>query len=97
MLRRGLIGLVFASALTFSAGAAEVIVRVAPPAAIVETRPAAPGAGYVWLGGYHRWNGTAYAWVPGKWELPPRPHAHWVAHRWVKRGGGWVFVEGHWR
>lgn len=97
MLRRGLIGLVFASALTFSAGAAEVIVRVAPPAAIVETRPAAPGAGYVWIGGYHRWNGTAYAWVPGKWELPPRPHARWVAHRWVKRGGGWVFVEGRWR
>jgi hypothetical protein len=97
MLRRGLIGLVFASALTFSAGAADVIVRVAPPAAIVETRPAAPGAGYVWQAGYHRWNGTAYAWVPGKWELPPRPHARWVAHRWVKRGGGWVFVEGRWR
>jgi hypothetical protein len=97
MLKRGLLGLVFASALTFSAGAAEVIVRVAPPAAIVETRPASPGAGYVWLGGYHRWDGNAYAWVPGKWEQPPRPHAHWVAHRWVKRGGGWTFVEGRWR
>ena len=97
MLRRGLIGLVFASALTFSAGAAEVIVRVAPPAAIVETRPVAPGAGYVWIGGYHRWDGAAYAWVPGRWVLPPRPRARWVAHRWVRRGGGWVFVEGHWR
>ena len=97
MLRRGLLGLVFASALTFSAGAAEVIVRVAPPAAIVETRPVAPGAGYVWIGGYHRWDGAAYAWVPGRWELPPRPRARWVAHRWVRRGGGWVLVEGHWR
>lgn len=97
MLRKGLIGLVFAGALTFSAVGAEVIVRVAPPAPIVETRVAAPGAGYVWIGGYHQWNGSAYAWVPGRWALPPRPHARWVAHRWVRRNGGWAFVEGRWR
>jgi hypothetical protein len=97
MLRKGLIGLVFASALAFNIASAEVVVRVAPPAAIVETRPAAPGAGYVWIDGYHQWNGTAYAWVPGRWETPPRPHARWVAHRWVHRHGGYVLVEGHWR
>ena len=38
-----------------SAQAAEVIVTVAPPAAIVETRPVAPHGHYVWVGGYHRW------------------------------------------
>jgi hypothetical protein len=97
MFRKALTGLVFAGALTFGAYAADVIVRVAPPAPVVETRPAAPGAGYVWIGGYHKWDGAAYNWVPGRWEQPPRPHARWVAHRWVHRGGGWVFAEGHWR
>jgi hypothetical protein len=29
--------------------------------------------------------------------MPPHPHAHWVAHRWVHRNGGYVFVEGRWR
>lgn len=97
MLRKSLMGLAFASALTLGTAMAEVVVRVAPPAAVVETRPAAPGAGYVWINGYQNWNGSAYVWVPGRWELPPHPHARWVAHRWVHRGGGYVMVEGHWR
>src|ERR1700683_1909500 len=97
MLRRGLIGLVLAGALAISVLAAEIVVRVAPPAPIVETRGVAPGPGYVWISGYHNWNGTAHVWVPGRWEQPPRPHARWVAHRWVKRHGGWVLVEGRWR
>jgi|SRR5580704_87257 hypothetical protein len=97
MLRKGLLGLVFASALTLSAVAAEVVVRVAPPVAIVESRGVAPGRGYVWQSGYHRWDGNAYAWTAGTWAAPPRPGAHWVAHRWVRRHGGYVFVEGRWR
>jgi hypothetical protein len=76
---------------------AEEIIRVRPPAVIVEKRGIAPSPGHVWIGGYHRWDGHAYAWVPGRWDLPPRPHAVWVAPRWVHRGGGWVFVEGRWR
>src|ERR1700733_3987127 len=97
MLRKGLIGLVFATALTFSAASAELIVKVAPPAAVVETRGVAPGPNYVWVPGYQQWNGSAYVWVPGKWETPPRPGERWVAHRWVPRHGGYVFVEGHGR
>lgn len=80
-----------------TAMAGEVVVNIRPPAAIVETRGPAPGPGFVWIAGYHRWDGRAYAWVPGRWERPPRPHAVWVAHRWVKRGHGWVLIEGHWR
>jgi len=76
---------------------AEVIVNVRPPAPIVETRPAAPGPGYVWIAGYHAWNGTAYVWTRGRWERPPHPGARWVAHRWVRRGHGWVLMQGHWR
>jgi hypothetical protein len=98
MVRRGLIAVVFAGALAVSSAfAAEVFVRIAPPRPIVETRVVAPGPGYVWVGGYHSWNGNAYVWVPGRWDRPPRPHARWVAHHWVRRHGGYVLVEGHWR
>jgi hypothetical protein len=92
-----LIGLVFAGALTFSAAVAEVVVRIAPPRAVIETRGPRPGPNHVWIGGYHRWDGNAYAWTPGRWEQPPRPRARWVEHRWVHRRGGYVFVEGRWR
>jgi len=97
MFRKSLMGFVFASALAFSAAGAEVVIRVAPPREIVETRVPAPSRGHVWIAGYHRWDGHAYVWVPGRWELPPRPHARWVKHHWVHRGGGYVLVEGHWR
>jgi hypothetical protein len=80
-----------------AASYAQVYVRVGPPAPIVEHRPVAPGRGYVWIGGYHRWDGGRYVWVPGRWDRPPREHAVWVPHRWVHRHGGWVLVEGHWR
>ena len=65
-----------------SAQAAEVIVAVAPPAAIIETRPVAPHGHYVWVGGYQSWNGRAYAWVPGRWDMPPHGHSVW----WVTAG-----------
>jgi hypothetical protein len=80
-----------------AANAAEVIVKIAPPTPIVEHRVAAPGPGFVWVAGYHRWDGNAYVWVPGEWRNPPHPHAHWVAHKWVHRHGGYVLVEGHWK
>jgi len=92
------IGIVFAGILaTSTLMAAEVIIGIAPPRPIYETRIVRPGPRYVWIAGYHRWDGRGYIWVPGRWELPPRPHARWVAHRYVRRGGGWVFVEGRWR
>jgi hypothetical protein len=97
MLKKVLIGIVFAGAMTLSAVGQEVVVRVAPPRPLVEKRVVAPGPGYVWIAGYHRWDGGAYVWVPGRWDRPPHPHAHWVAHRWVHRHGGYVLVEGHWR
>jgi hypothetical protein len=80
-----------------SANAAEVVVRVAPPHAVREHRPKAPGPRYVWIPGYQRWDGRGYAWERGRWELPPREHARWVAPKWNHRRDGWVFVEGHWR
>ena len=76
---------------------AQVYVRVGPPAPIVERRGPPPGAGYVWIAGYHRWDGARYVWEPGRWDRPPRPHAVWVHHHWVHRHGGCLLIEGHWR
>ena len=97
MLHRRLIGLAFAAGLALSPAAAEVVVGVAPPRDVIETRIVAPSGRHVWIAGYHRWDGNAYVWAPGRWELPPRPHARWVAHRWVHRRRGYVLVEGRWR
>jgi WXXGXW repeat (2 copies) len=80
-----------------TAQAEEIIVKVRPPRAVVEHRIAAPSHRHVWIAGYHRWDGHAYVWEPGRWELPPREHAVWVAPRWRHRHDGWVFVEGRWR
>jgi YXWGXW repeat-containing protein len=97
MFRRGLMVSVFAFLLSGGTYAASVVVRIAPPAPIVETRPLRPGPRHVWVDGYHRWGGREYVWVPGYWAVPPRHHAHWVRAHWVHRRGGWVLVEGHWR
>jgi hypothetical protein len=86
-------------ALTFlpAASYAQIIVRVAPPAPIVERRPPPPDRGYVWIAGYHNWDGARYVWVPGRWDRPPQPGQRWVAHRWVHRGDHWELQQGHWR
>ena len=94
---------VFAAALlstvlsAITASASGVYVRVGPPAPIAEVRPVAPGPRYVWVDGYHRWDGRAFAWVPGRWVLPPRAHAVWVPGRWVHEKRGYYWVDGHWR
>lgn len=96
-MRRFLLSLFIGSGLAVGAFAADVIVRVAPPHAVVERRGVAPSRQHVWVTGYHRWDGRAYVWEPGRWEVPPRARAHWVPAHWVHRRGGWVLIEGHWR
>jgi hypothetical protein len=97
MIYKRMIGLVFVGALAFSATAADVVIRIAPPRFLVEKRTPPPSRGQVWVSGYQRWDGNAYAWTPGRWEQPPRPRAHWVAPRWVHQRGGYVMVQGYWR
>ena len=80
-----------------SAYAADIVVKVRPPNAVVEHRDRAPSKDHVWVSGFHRWDGRAYAWEKGHWELPPRPHAKWVAPKWEHRRDEWVFREGRWR
>jgi hypothetical protein len=80
-----------------AASFAQVVVRIGPPAPVYEHRGAPPDRGYVWISGYHRYEGDHYIWTPGRWERPPQAHQHWVAHKWVHRGDHWELREGHWQ
>ena len=91
------LSLLLAICLLPAAAMAQVIVRVAPPAPIVEEHHHPPHPGWVWRDGYHRWDGHRYIWVHGTWVNPPRPDAVWVPHHWEQRNGGWILIEGHWR
>ncbi len=99
MNRRILASLALAGALVASAplAALPVYVKIAPPAPRVEAKAVAPGKGYFWIGGYHRWSGTAYVWVPGRWALPSHPGAVWVPGHWKSTRHGWVWKAGRWR
>ncbi|MGA8530891.1 MAG: hypothetical protein WB622_14340, partial [Acidobacteriaceae bacterium] len=55
--------------------AQQVVVRVGPPPVVIEHPGPRPHPGWAWVGGYHRWDGARYVWVPGRWAQPPRPHA----------------------
>lgn len=74
-----------------------VWVSTAPPPRIHEERPYRPGPEFVWIEGYHQWNGASYVWVAGHWERPPRPHAKWHRGRWSHGDRGWYWVDGRWR
>jgi len=74
-----------------------VVVAVRPPAYQVEVMSAAPGPDYFWIRGYWAWGGSAYAWVPGRWERRPHPRAVWVEGRWRSTRRGWYWQPGHWR
>lgn len=79
---------------------ADVVVESPPPApaAEVEVVPANTyGADYVWIGGYHRWDGRRYVWVRGRYERRPHAAARWEVAHWEVRGRGHVWVEGRWR
>ncbi|HUQ95394.1 MAG TPA: YXWGXW repeat-containing protein [Bryobacteraceae bacterium] len=97
MIRKRLFGALLFGFLATSTLLADVVVRVGPPRNVVERRGRAPGRDYVWISGYHNWDGHRHVWVPGRWDRAPRMRAKWVPHRWVRRNHGWVFVEGHWR
>ncbi len=68
-----------------------------PPPPPPEAVPVSPGPNYVWVAGYHRWNGRSYDWQRGHYEPRPRANAQYVAAHWEKRGRGHAWVDGHWQ
>jgi hypothetical protein len=97
MVLKRLMGLVFAGALAFSATAADIVVRIAPPRVHVQQRGRAPSRDHVWVNGYQRWDGNAYSWNEGRWEQRPQRNSRWVQPKWRHQKDGWVLVEGRWR
>ena len=83
-------------ALTVGAPAAQVYVRIGPPPPVVERPGPPPRAGYVWVAGFHRWDGRRYVWVPGHYVEPPRRYHHWIPGHWVQGPRGYYWREGHW-
>lgn len=74
----------------------KVVAPYSPPAPKVVVKPAAPGAGYVWVGGFWKWTGNGYTWKKGHWVHRPAKHRYWVKGHWKKRRGGWIWIPGHW-
>lgn len=74
--------------------AADVRVRMAPPAPRREVRPP-PRRGYVWVPGYWEWRRGRFTWVEGRFERERRGQ-RWREPRWVRRGGEWQFTPGGW-
>ncbi len=68
-----------------------------PTSSPTDTVTPAPSPDAVWIPGYWVYNGSAYIWTAGHWEIPP-PNCHsYVAPYWAYQGGGYVFVPGYWR
>ncbi len=60
---------------------AQLVIRIGPPPPRpVEVVPAPPPVhrDWVWVPGYHRWDGHGYVWVPGSYRRPPHRGAVWV-------------------
>ena len=72
-----------------------VTVGTRPPPLRHEVVPALR-PGYVWTGGYWRWNGHRHVWVAGHY-VPARAGFVYVGPHWVATGHGWRFEAGHWR
>ena len=98
-MRKQLLTAAFASIFAIATAAvAQVYVRVGPPPPRHEVMPPPPHEhpGWVWHEGYHRWDGHAYAWVPGTYVAPPYEHARWVPGHWDNTPRGYMWVDGHW-
>jgi hypothetical protein len=72
-------------------------VSTPPPPPIAEPIIVSPGPGFVWVRGYHTWEGNRYIWAPGHWERIPGGRHHWVPGHWRNNRHGWYWVPGHWR
>jgi hypothetical protein len=68
----------------------------APPPVKVEAPPAAPVATVVWVPGFWQWDGAAWIWIGGAYQLRPTASLTWRAPAWKPRGSVHVLVPGAW-
>jgi hypothetical protein len=79
------------------ASQAQVAIRIGPPPPVVEHYGPPPRPGWVWVAGFHRWDGARYVWAPGHYAAPPRPGVRWVPDGYSRRGGRYYYRHGYWR
>jgi hypothetical protein len=73
---------------------APVAVYAPPPPPVVSYyRPACPGPGYSWVGGYWYPSGPRYAWRAGYWARPAYARSYWVGPRYSRSR----YYGGYWR
>ena len=84
----------FATGVSTPASAADIYVRIAPPAPRYEVVPVVR-PGWEWAPGYWNWTGHRYVWVKGH-RVHAHGHGHWVPDRWVESDGRWHHNRGHW-
>jgi hypothetical protein len=68
-----------------------------PPPARYERRPDPPSHEHHWVAGHWAWDGRGYVWMPGFYQVRPRPGVAWEDGRWERHEHGWYWTEGHWR
>lgn len=68
-----------------------------PPAPLAEAIPPAPATNAVWIPGAWIFDGRAYAWSAGHWEIPPPNAQTYVAAHREWQGDHYVVVPGYWR
>jgi hypothetical protein len=72
-----------------------VSVQYAPPPMRYEPPPPMPAESMAWVGGYWIWGGQGeWVWMTGHWTTV-RPGYYWVPPYYENRGGGVIFVSGH--
>lgn len=75
----------------------DISVNSAPPPEKTEgSRPAAPGFGYIWVGGYWDYLDGNYIWRDGRW-VQGKPDYEYVRARYEYDGKAWVFHRPHWK
>ena len=67
-----------------------------PPEKAEGNRPAAPGFGYIWVGGYWDYLDGNYIWRDGSWKQG-KPDYEYVRARYEYDGKSWVFHRPHWK
>ena len=68
-----------------------------PPPPPNETVTPSPAANAVWIPGYWSYDGNAYSWMSGHWEIPPENAHSYVAAHWESQGSGFYYVPAYWR
>ena len=91
------LALVLAAACSTNPPPDRVYVIDRPPPVRAELIPVAPRHRYVWVTGHWQRAATGWAWVGGRYIVPPARYRSWAPGGWRHGRRGWYYVEGHWR